>query len=98
MDKELLFWLIALVVGLVFVVRVMLTPKDLYYEGRLDKIGGTGGRQVSQVRPGELFFQKVLTFCNLCDILNLQKEKGTDKNGKGNLLRYGRHNRQLLWC
>lgn len=44
MDKELLFWLIALVVGLVFVVRVMLTPKDLYYEGRLDKIGGKGGR------------------------------------------------------
>lgn len=44
MDKEVLFWLIALVVGLVFVVRAMLTPKDLYYEGRMDKIGGKGGR------------------------------------------------------
>lgn len=44
MDKEVLFWLIALVVGLVFVVRVMLAPKDLYYEGRMDKIGGKGGR------------------------------------------------------
>ena len=44
MDKELAFWLIALVVGLVTVVRAMLVPRDLYYEGRLDKIGGKGGR------------------------------------------------------
>ena len=98
MDWELVFWIVGLVIGLILTVRALVELKDLYYEGRLDKIGGKGGRQVSQVRPGELFFQKVLTFCNLCDILNLQKEKGTDKNGKGNLLRYGRHNRQLLWC
>lgn len=30
MDKELLFWLVALVLGLVGLVRALLTPPDLY--------------------------------------------------------------------
>lgn len=44
MDGELVFWCVALVVALVFVIRASFEPQDLYYEGRLDKIGGKGGR------------------------------------------------------
>ena len=44
MDGEVVFWCVALVGALVFLVRISLEPKDLYYEGRLDKIGGKGGR------------------------------------------------------
>lgn len=44
MDWELVFWLVALVVGIVAGVCVMLEPKELYYERRMDKIGGKGGR------------------------------------------------------
>ena len=44
MDWELVFWIVGLVVGLVLTVRALVEPQDLYYEGRLDKIGGKGGR------------------------------------------------------
>jgi hypothetical protein len=44
MDWELVFWAVGLVVGLVLTVRALAEPQDLYYEGRLDKIGGKGGR------------------------------------------------------
>ena len=44
MDGELVFWCVALIGALVFVTRLSLEPQDLYYEGRLDKIGGKGGR------------------------------------------------------
>jgi hypothetical protein len=44
MDWELVFWVVGLVAGLVFTVRALVEPQDLYYEGRLDKIGGKGGR------------------------------------------------------
>lgn len=44
MDAELMFWLVALVVAGAFVVCAMVQPEDLYYEGRMDKIGGKGGR------------------------------------------------------
>lgn len=44
MDWELVFWIVGLVVGLAFAVRTLIEPQDLYYEGRLDKIGGKGGR------------------------------------------------------
>ena len=44
MDWELVFWIVSLVIGLVFTVCVLVEPQDLYYEGRLDKIGGKGGR------------------------------------------------------
>lgn len=30
MDKELLFWVLALVLGLIGLVRALLTPQDLY--------------------------------------------------------------------
>lgn len=43
MDGEVIFWCLALIGALVFLIRVLLEPKDLYYEGRLDKIGGKGG-------------------------------------------------------
>lgn len=41
---EVVFWLVALVCGIGFLVYAKLQPKDLYYEGRMDKIGGKGGR------------------------------------------------------
>lgn len=44
MDWELVFWLVALAIGIAASVCVMLEPKDLYYERRMDKIGGKGGR------------------------------------------------------
>ena len=52
MDWELVFWLVALVVSVAVMLRALAEPQDLYYEGRLDKIGGKGGRQSSPVRPG----------------------------------------------
>lgn len=44
MDWELVFWIVALIGAVVFVIRVFSEPKDLYYEYRLDKVGGKGGR------------------------------------------------------
>ena len=44
MDWEIVFWCVALIGALVFSVRISLEPQYLYYEGRLDKIGGKGGR------------------------------------------------------
>lgn len=44
MDWELVFWLVALVVSVAVMLRALAEPQDLYYEGRLDKIGGKGGR------------------------------------------------------
>lgn len=44
MDGELIFWVAALVVSCGFVLWCLAQPKDLYYEGRMDKIGGKGGR------------------------------------------------------
>ena len=41
---ELVFWLIALVVGVVGFLWLLNQPQNEYYEGRLDKIGGKGGR------------------------------------------------------
>lgn len=49
MDGELIFWVAALVVSCGFVLWCLAQPKDLYYEGRMDKIGGKGGRQVSHL-------------------------------------------------
>lgn len=44
MDRELVFWLVALLGAIIFALRILTEPRDLYYEGRLDKIGGKGGR------------------------------------------------------
>lgn len=44
MDRELVFWLVALLGAIIFILHALAKPRDLYYEGRLDKIGGKGGR------------------------------------------------------
>jgi hypothetical protein len=43
-NGELIFWLVALVITIIVFVCIASQPQDLYYEGRLDKIGGKGGR------------------------------------------------------
>ncbi len=65
MDWELVFWVVGLVVGLVLTVRALTEPQDLYYEGRLDKIGGKGGRQSSPVRPGNMIHTGQCIGCGL---------------------------------
>lgn len=44
MDWEVVFWLVALLSAIIFTLRALDEPQDLYYEGRMDKIGGKGGR------------------------------------------------------
>ncbi len=41
---ELIFWIIALVLGTAAGIWVACQPDELKYEGRMDKIGGKGGR------------------------------------------------------
>ena len=41
---EVIFWLAALAGGIGFLIYAKLQPADSYYEGRMDKIGGKGGR------------------------------------------------------
>ena len=41
---ELVFWIAALVAGIAFSLWIAKQPADDYYEGRMDKIGGKGGR------------------------------------------------------
>lgn len=41
---ELIFWIIALVLGIVASIWVACQPRESYYEGRMDKIGRKGGR------------------------------------------------------
>lgn len=44
MDWEMVFWLVALVVTIIYAVYTLGKSQDLYYEGDLNKIGGKGGR------------------------------------------------------
>lgn len=44
MDWEVVFWLVALLGAGVFTLRAVIEPEDVYYKGRMDKIGGKGGR------------------------------------------------------
>lgn len=51
MDWEVVFWLVALLGAGVFTLRAIVEPEDVYYKGRMDKIGGKGGRQFTHL-PG----------------------------------------------
>lgn len=44
MDWELVFWIAIIVASPIFLLWVKAMPTDLYYEGRMDKLGGKGGR------------------------------------------------------
>ena len=44
MDWEVVFWVVALAATVIYAVYTLGRSQDLYYEGRLDKIGGKGGR------------------------------------------------------
>lgn len=44
MDWEVVFWLVALLGAGVFTLRAVIEPEDVCYKGRMDKIGGKGGR------------------------------------------------------
>ena len=41
---ELIFWIVALVLGVAASIWIACQPDELKYEGRMDKIGGKGGR------------------------------------------------------
>lgn len=44
MDWEVVFWLVALLGAIIFTLRALAEQEDIYYKGRMDKIGGKGGR------------------------------------------------------
>ena len=44
MDWEIVFWLVALLSAGVFDLCAIAEPEDVSYKGRMDKIGGKGGR------------------------------------------------------
>ena len=44
MDFELTFWIVTLIVVGAVTLWMISQSNELYYEGRMDKIGGKGGR------------------------------------------------------